>query len=117
MIVQLEWRGLGTVKNIQVGTVDFNLTSGHIAIHRSLTPGTDFTSYLENVFRANLVRLRKKVTGIWIKNHLHNAFAISQIEKYNATMIPSTINPTADCNFLINVCACYQPTIGSSIHQ
>ena len=116
MLVELEWRGLGTIEDFQGSAVNFYLTSGHIGVNRGFTSGAHLARNLEHIFGSNLVRLGKELTGIGVKHHLNNALTVTQINKYNPTVIATTINPATESNFFINIFACDQATIVRSIH-
>ena len=93
------WRRFGTRQNLEVLAQHPDLARCHILVFGTggaqnvLARSGVTTNSLR--FSAALGTIR----GIRIKHNLRDTFAIPQIQKDDAPVIPTTVNPSAKCNF------------------
>ena len=111
MLIQRERRRFGCIQYLHSQTINFNLAGGHFRVDGFGGSGANPTSHLQHIFTANPVGEGKMLAAIRIKHDLHDTFTIAQIDKDHTPVVASTIHPTAQGDFLINVFGAEHTTI------
>src|SRR5690606_16489659 len=100
--VEREGNGFGFVKDFKRSAINFDFTGSHVRVNGCSSAGAHSTGNLQHILAAHFVGQSKIFFGIGIKHYLHNTVAVAQVDKDNATMIATTVNPTTKGYFLIN---------------
>ena len=78
------------------------MAGGHCRINRFGCAIADAPRNLQYVLTAHTIGQIEVLFGVWIKDDLHNAFAIAHVEKDHPTVIASPVYPTTDSDRFAN---------------
>ena len=77
-----------------------DLTRYHVGIYGALGARPHAALHLEHELAAHLFRGGESFHGVGVEDHLHQAFAIAQIDEDHPTVIPPAMHPAAQHDLL-----------------
>ena len=102
-LVGVQGERLSAVDDVQAGREHFHFAGRHVAVYISFVARThqtgDLNAKLITQFRGQFERR----IAVRIKEHLHNAFTVTHVDKNQAAEIATTIDPTTQRHFLSNM--------------
>ena len=104
-------RRLRIVECRQFVRQDFDLAGLHIRVDRALGSLPDLTFDSQDVFTTNSLSFGENLGAIGIEYDLQQSLAITQIDKYDTTMVATPVYPAAYGNFLSDLTFIYLSAI------
>jgi hypothetical protein len=90
-VIQHEWRRFRCIQNFQLLAQNFYLATGKIVIGSSFGTVPDQSFDLEHELVTHPFCPGKGLLGIGVDYDLQQTFAVTQVNKYDATVIPATM--------------------------
>ncbi len=99
-LIGIERQRIGTIDDSQRGREHFHFAGRHVAVFVLLVARFYRTGQLNAEFIAQFRRELESILMIRVEKDLHDAFAVTHIDKDQAAKITATVNPAAKCNLL-----------------
>src|SRR5204863_5594850 len=111
LVVDLErWRE-GWVQDLDLVREDLDLATDQAGVDRALRARANAPRNRDDVFVAKFLCRRESGGPIRIADHLHESFAVAQIDENDAAMVAAPVHPAADGNGLAKSFAVDEPAI------
>ncbi|RMR55269.1 hypothetical protein ALP83_05645 [Pseudomonas syringae pv. actinidiae] len=100
IFIQWEWRSLGLVQHFEFVTQNLDGTRRHVRVHGTCRTSTNLAHDLDHVLATHAVSGGEAVGTIRVEHDLGHAFTVADIEEDNASVVTTTVDPSAKGNFL-----------------
>ncbi|KPY82236.1 Uncharacterized protein ALO44_05673 [Pseudomonas syringae pv. tagetis] len=100
VFIQRERRSLGLVQHFELVTQHLDGTGRHVRVHGTRRTSTNLAHYLDHVLAAHSVSGSETVGTIGVEHDLSHAFTVANIEEDNASVVTTTVDPSAKGDFL-----------------
>src|SRR5690606_23784779 len=82
--------------------INFDLAGSHIGVDRRRGAGAHLAGNLQDILATHLICQRKIVRAVRIKDDLHDAVTVAQVDENHPAVVTTTIYPTTKSDFLID---------------
>jgi len=93
VFVMMKRRRLRLVQHNEARHKNLDLAGRQIRVDRAFRAGADLALDLQDVFTANALGLGENLWRIRIEDDLQQSLPITQVDEYNAAVIPAPMHP------------------------
>ena len=114
LVVDLEWRRDAGVQHLELVAQHFDLAAGEVGVLGAGRARAHQAHYLQAELVAHVLSRGEHVGPVGIADHLHQAFAVTQVDEDHAAVIATTMGPAHQGDRLAHQRFADQAAVGAS---
>ena len=102
-VVELDRRCLRGVEHLELVAQDLHLAAAQVLVGGALRARAHQAGDLQAVFAAHVLGNLEHLGPVRVAHHLHQPFAIAQVDEDDAAVVPAAVHPAAQGDDLVEV--------------